>query len=201
VRTRQQAIALLASLADALGKHVKAALKIHADDIPIPALSPGNGKTKTERLWTYVRDDRPWADLAPPAVWFKYSPDRKGERPLAHLKDYHGILQADGYAGFNRLCQTGRVIESLAGRRCADLFTISRSPATRRKLSRKSPLAIAIRYALMYVHPAHQDKGVASALLEPVESFARRHRLAQLSTEASITARPFFEHRGFRLIA
>lgn len=54
---------------------------------------------------------------------------------------------------------------------------------------------------MMYVHPAHQDKGVASALLEQVELFARRHRLAQLYTEASITARPFFEHRGFRLIA
>jgi len=84
--------ALLAPLADAIGKHVKAALKIHADDIPIPVLSPGNGKTKTGRLWVYVRDDRPWADPAAPAVWFMYSPDRKGERPLGHLKDYHGIL-------------------------------------------------------------------------------------------------------------
>src|SRR5438132_1571849 len=103
--------ALLAPLADAIGKHVKAALKIHADDILIPVLSPGNGKTKTGRLWVYVRDDRPWADPAPPAVWFMYSPDRKGERPLGHLKDYHGILQADGYAGFNRLYETGRVVE------------------------------------------------------------------------------------------
>ena len=105
------AAALLMPLAGALGKYVKAALKIHGDDVPIPVLSPGNGKTKTGRLWTYVRDDRPWADKSPPAVWFKYSPDRKGERPLAHLGDYHGILQADGYAGFNGLYESGRVVE------------------------------------------------------------------------------------------
>jgi len=191
--------ALLTPLVDAIGKHVKGALKIHADDIPIPVLSPGNGKTKTARLWTYVRDDRPWADPAPPAVWFKYSPDRKGERPLAHLRDYHGMLQADGYAGFNRLYETGRVIEvgcwahvrrpfydlSVAGdspiavealERIQALFAIEAEirghPAEERravrqaragplledlhrwfhatlsKLSRKSPLAIAIRYAL-----------------------------------------------------
>jgi transposase len=192
--------ALLAPLADAMGKHVKSALKIHADDIPIPVLSPGNGKTKTGRLWVYVRDDRPCADAVPPAVWFRYSPDRKGERPLEHLKDYHGILQADGYAGFNRLYETGRVIEvacwahvrrpfyeisvaagdsPIAGEaleRIQTLFAIEaeirgRSADERRtvrqaragpllddlhrwfqstlsKLSRKSPLALAIRYAL-----------------------------------------------------
>jgi len=191
--------ALFAPLAAALAKHVKAALKIHADDIPIPVLSPGNGKTKTGRLWVYVRDDRPWADPAPPAVWFEYSPDRKGERPLAHLKDYRGMLQADGYAGFNRLYETGRVLEvacwahvrrpfyelSVAGdapiarealERIQALFAIEaeirgRPPEERRavrqaragpllddlhrwfhntlsKLSRKSPLALAIRYAL-----------------------------------------------------
>jgi len=95
--------ALLRPLAEAIGRYVKSAAKIHGDDIPIPVLSPGNGKTKIARLWTYVRDDRPWGSTDPPAVWFRYSPDRKGERPLAHLKDYHGILQADGYAGFNRL--------------------------------------------------------------------------------------------------
>jgi transposase len=191
--------ALLTPLADAIGKHVRSAAKIHADDTPIPVLSPGNGKTKTGRLWTYVRDDRPWRDTAAPAVWFRYSPDRKGERPLAHLRDYCGILQADGYAGFNRLYETGRVQEvgcwahvrrpfydlDVAGdsptarealARIQSLFAIEaeirgRSADERRairqaragplledlhrwfqstisKLSRKSPLAIAIRYAL-----------------------------------------------------
>lgn len=105
------AASLLVPLAEAVGQHVKSALKIHGDDVPIPVLSPGNGNTKTGRLWTYVRDDRPWADTTPPAVWFKYSRDRKGERPLQHLKDYRGLLQADGYAGFNGLYESGRVVE------------------------------------------------------------------------------------------
>ena len=72
-----------------------AANKLHADDTPVPVLAPGNGKTKTGRLWTNVRDDRPSGDMIPPAVWFAYSPDRKGERPEHHLKLYRGELQAD----------------------------------------------------------------------------------------------------------
>jgi transposase len=61
------------------------------------------GKTKTARLWTYVRDDRPAGDDAPPAVWFTYSEDRKGDHPKQHLSKFSGILQADGYAGFHHL--------------------------------------------------------------------------------------------------
>jgi len=68
---------LLSPLVAALHKHVLAASKLHADDTPIPVLAPGNGKTKTGRLWTYVRDDRPAGEDTPPAVWFAYSPDRK----------------------------------------------------------------------------------------------------------------------------
>jgi hypothetical protein len=67
----------------------------------VPVLSPGAGKTKTGRLWAYVRDDRPAGDATPPAVWFRYSPDRRGQHPQAHLKGYAGVLQTDAYAGFN----------------------------------------------------------------------------------------------------
>ena len=74
---------LLAPLVDAVRRYVMAASKLHADDTPVPVLAPGNGKTKTGRLWTYVRDDRPAGDTAAPAVWFAYSPDRKGEHPRA----------------------------------------------------------------------------------------------------------------------
>jgi hypothetical protein len=59
--------------------HVMSANKLLADDTPVPVLAPGNGKTKTGRLWTYIRDDRPSGDVTAPAVWFAYSPDRKGE--------------------------------------------------------------------------------------------------------------------------
>jgi hypothetical protein len=79
------------------------AKKLHGDDTPVPVLCPGRGTTKQGRLWTYVRDDRPAASTEPAAVLFRYSPDRKGERPQAHLASFTGVLQADAYAGFDRL--------------------------------------------------------------------------------------------------
>lgn len=96
-----QSSALLRPLVDALRRHVFAGNKIHGDDTPVPVLAPGRGRTNTGRLWTYVRDDRPAGSQTPPAVWFGYSPDRKGEHPVAHMKGFSGTLQADGYAGFN----------------------------------------------------------------------------------------------------
>jgi transposase len=103
---------LLEPLVEALRGHVMAAQKLHADDTPVPVLAPGNGKTKTGRLWTYVRDDRPAGDESPPAVWFAYTPDRKGEHPKAHLSTFTGTLQADAYAGYNPVYETGRVREA-----------------------------------------------------------------------------------------
>jgi transposase len=100
----------LRPLVEALKGYVLSAEKLHGDDVPVPVLEPGNGKTKTGRLWTYVRDDHPAGNEAPSAVWFAYSPDRKGEHPAAHLKSYRGILQADGFAGFNRLYETGAIV-------------------------------------------------------------------------------------------
>src|SRR5690606_36756907 len=98
-----QSSSLLRPLAEALARHVLAAAKIHADDTPVPVLAPGAGRTKTGRLWAYVRDDRPAADDTPPAVLFRYSPDRKGQHPQTRLKGFRGILQADAFAGFNAL--------------------------------------------------------------------------------------------------
>ncbi|MBV8909408.1 MAG: IS66 family transposase [Gammaproteobacteria bacterium] len=94
---------LLEPLVDRIGRYVLAAQKLHGDDTPVPVLCPGRGSTKQGRLWTYVRDDRPAGSSEPPAVWFRYSPDRKGERPKAHLASFVGVLQADAYAGFDRL--------------------------------------------------------------------------------------------------
>ncbi len=103
---------LLDPLVDALGRYVLEAHKLHADDTPVPVLDPGRGRTKTGRLWTYVRDDRPAGSQAPAAVFFRYSPDRRGERPREHLKGFSGILQADAYSGFGHLYEGGRILEA-----------------------------------------------------------------------------------------
>ena len=103
---------LLDPLVAALGRYALAGTKVHADDTPVPVLDPGRGKTKTGRLWVYVRDDRPAGARDAPAVWFQYSPDRKGEHPQDHLEKYSGILQADAYGGWGRLYDSGRVVEA-----------------------------------------------------------------------------------------
>jgi transposase len=94
---------LIDPLADAIGKHVRAGQAIHADDTPVPVLDPGRGKTKVGRLWVAVRDERPWGSGVPPAVFYRYSPDRKGEQAGALLADCTGYLHADAYAGFKHL--------------------------------------------------------------------------------------------------
>jgi transposase len=103
---------LLEPLNEALRQHVMSARKLHADDTPVPVLEPGKGRTKTGRLWTYVRDERAAAQTTPPAVWFAYTPDRSGKHPHQHLATFKGTLQADAYAGFNRLYESGRVCEA-----------------------------------------------------------------------------------------
>ena len=88
--------AALQPLVDALAADVMGSQTLHVDDTPVPVLAPGTGKTKTGRLWTYVRDERPFAGSRPPAALFFYSPDRKGEHPQKHLKDFRGAIHADG---------------------------------------------------------------------------------------------------------
>ena len=131
---------LLTPLVEALHKHVLSASKIHADDTPIPVLAPGSGKTKTGRLWTYVRDDRPAGEDTAPAVWFAYSEDRKGEHPRQHLKDFKGALQADAYAGFHHLYGDGAIYEvacwAHARRKFHEIHAIHASPATTEALER-----------------------------------------------------------------
>ena len=131
---------LLAPLVDEISKHVLAAAKIHADDTPVPVLAPGNGKTKTGRLWTYVRDDRPAGLGTAPAVWFAYSQDRKGEHPRRHLKDFKGALQADAYSGFHHLYGDGTIYEvacwAHTRRKFHDVHVVHASPTTTEALDR-----------------------------------------------------------------
>jgi transposase len=94
---------ILSPLIDLLAKDVMASPTLHGDDTPVKVLAPGAGKTKTGRLWTYVRDERGHGGARPPAAVYYYSPDRKGEHPVAHLDRFSGHLHADGYAGFNAL--------------------------------------------------------------------------------------------------
>jgi transposase len=103
---------LMDPLIEALGRYVLGAEKLHADDTPVPVLDPGRGRTKTGRLWTYVRDDRAAASQDAPAVLFRYSPDRKGENPAKHLEKFSGILQADAYAGYGALYEGGDIVEA-----------------------------------------------------------------------------------------
>jgi transposase len=130
---------LLSPLVDAIQKHVLAGRKLHADDTPMPVLAPGNGKTKTGRLWTYVRDDRPAGEDTTPAVWFAYSEDRKGEHPRQHLKNFAGALQADAYAGFHHL-YGNHIYEAAcwahARRKFHEIHVIHASPTTTEALAR-----------------------------------------------------------------
>lgn len=132
--------ALLAPLTDALRKHVFAADVVHADDTPIPVLAPGRGKTKIGRLWTYVRDERPSAGEVAPAVWFTYTPDRKGEHPQEHLRHFTGILQADAYGGYSKIYESGRVTEAACWahvrRKFVDLHELHKSPVAAEALDR-----------------------------------------------------------------
>ncbi|ELO0519283.1 IS66-like element ISEc8 family transposase, partial [Escherichia coli] len=103
---------LLSPLEEALHGYVMTDGKLHADDTPVQVLLPGNKKTKTGRLWAYVRDDRNAGSALAPAVWFAYSPDRKGIHPQTHLACFSGVLQADAYAGFNELYRNGGITEA-----------------------------------------------------------------------------------------
>jgi hypothetical protein len=82
-----------------------ASTRIFADDTTLPVLDPGRGRTKTGRLWGYAIDDRPWGGVTPPAAVYLYAGDRRGEHPAAHLAEFTGILQVDGYSGFKRLLE------------------------------------------------------------------------------------------------
>lgn len=173
------ASALLRPLVEAIRQHVLAGTKLHADDTPVPVLAPGNGKTKTGRLWTYVRDDRPAGDSTPPAVWFAYSPDRKGIHPQNHLAQFKGVLQADAYAGFNALYENGDIHEAAcwvhARRKFHDLHAARPSPLTTEVLRRLAELYLI--EAEIRGKPPDQRKSVRQTdsrpLLENLERWLR----------------------------
>ena len=137
-------------LSDAIGRHVCAGAVLHADDTTVPVLEPGRGRTRTGRLWTAVRDERPFAGTAPPAAFYRYSADRKAEHVEALLGSCRGFLHADGYGGFNSLYQpdpkTGvpRLTEvacwAHARRKLYDVHQNTASPLAREALERIAEL-------------------------------------------------------------
>ncbi len=100
---------LLRPIHERLLAALKGSAKLFADETTAPVLDPGRGRTKLGQLWAYARDDRPWGGTDPPSVAYVYAPDRKAERPIAHLAGFKGILQVDGYAGYRVLAERGDV--------------------------------------------------------------------------------------------
>ena len=228
--------ALLEPLADGIGGIVRRGDALFADDTPVKMQAPGNKKTKTARVWTYVRDERPWSGSSPPCAWYQFTIDRKGEHPVSHLADYKGWVHADGYSGFNGLfgenkademacmahvrrkfvdvfASQGNAIAEEAIRRTAELYAVEKEArgklpdvrvalrqarakpifddleawlhAQLPKISGKSPLAQAIRYALgrmpkarAYLENGHLelDNNTAERAIKPV-AIGRKNRM------------------------
>lgn len=133
--------------------HVTAAERLHGDDTTVPVLA--QGKTDTGRLWTYVRDDKPFSGAEPPAAIFYYSRDRRGEHPQAHLAGYAGILQADAYDGYNKLYRADRKPGPIREAACwvharrpffamADIEENARRKAAGKKEIPLSPIAVEV---------------------------------------------------------
>ena len=135
---------LLTPIADALKAHVLAQNVLHTDDTPVPVLEPGAGKTKTGRLWTHVYNGNNHGSSIPPAVWFAYSPDRKGEHPQSHLEHFSGHLHTDGFGGYTRLFRKNGVTSvacmAHARRKFFDLHAQKPTPLTTEALDRIAAL-------------------------------------------------------------
>lgn len=184
--------AAMAPLIDALAAEVRNSDTLHVDDTPVPVLAPGIGKTKTGRLWTYVRDERPFGGDRPPAALFFYSPDRKGEHPRQHLEKFTGVIHADGYAGFNELFAGNRIAEAgcwaHVRRKFFDVHTAIGSPIAKEALDRIGQL-YRVEETINGLSPDHRrrerrqrSKPIAEALLswsdETVRKLSRKSELA-----------------------
>ncbi len=184
--------ALVRPLVEALRRYVLAPGKIHSDDTPMPVLAPGNGQTKTGRLWVYVRDDRNAGSTMSPAVWFAYSPNRQGQHPQSHLAGFSGVLQADAFAGYDKLFADGQIREAAcmahARRKLHDLHVKKATPTTTEALRRIGEL-YAIE-AQIRGQPPDQRQRIRQAqsrpLLDSLEIWLSQ-RLLTLSTQSDTT--------------
>jgi transposase len=175
----------LKPLRDRLLDHLKSSSKLYADETTAPVLDPGRGRTKTGKFWTYARDDRPWNGPSPPAVVYIYAPDRKAERPQAHLDGFTGILQVDGYSGYRPLAATGQVqlafCWSHVRRRFYEIAKTGSAPIATEALARISQL-----YAV--------EAGIRGQTAE-----ARRAARQHTSRPLIDSLRPWLEQQGARV--
>jgi transposase len=181
---------LLRPIYDLIRAHVFAASRVHGDDTTVPVLA--KGKTRTGRLWTYVRDDRPFGGLDPPAAVFFYSRDRTGDHPERHLDGYAGILQADAYAGFNRLYagdrRPGPITEAACWSHCRRKFFVLADVAAkaRGKLPVVAPLALEAVKRIDAVFDVEREISGQSA---DERLAARRARVAPLVADLEVWMR------------
>ena len=164
-----QGCVLLQPIADRIREIGLQVSKLHVDDTPVPMLDPGAGKTKTARLWCHAIDDRAHAGATHPLVWFRFTTDRRGIHPVEELKAYRGYLQADGYAGYDALYESGKVIEVAcfghARRKIWDIHQTKPSAITTELLER-----IAVLYkieAQIRGQPAVQRKAMRQSASKP----------------------------------
>lgn len=138
--------ALLEPLADEIGRIVRRGNALFADDTPVKMQAPGRKKTKTARVWTYVRDERSWSGQSPPCAWYQFTIDRKGEHPVSHLSGYRGWVHADGYSGFNGLFGDDKANEMACmahvRRKFVDIFTAQGSAIAEEAIRRIRELYI-----------------------------------------------------------
>jgi hypothetical protein len=132
-------------VAEAIGAYATGQGVVWTDDTPIRVLAPGHGKTRQARFWVYAFDPRPWNGPGPPVALYRYSPDRKGERPQGHLARFEGWLHADAYAGYNALTaakgsEPPRITHvacwAHARRRLFEVFEATKSPIAEEGLKR-----------------------------------------------------------------
>jgi len=190
---------LLSPLAEAVASHVRAGEVLHADDTPVPVLDPGRDHTKTGRLWVAVRDERPWGSGVPPAVYYQYAPDRKGERAEALLHGCRGYLHADAYAGFKSLYQSASLTAGAAlievgcwahaRRKLYEVHDATKSPRAKELLERIGGLFVI--EAEIRGQSADQRFAVRQQQSVPVLAELKLHfdqTLAQVSNKSSLAA-------------
>lgn len=165
----------VAPLAERIGAHVRGAPVIHTDDTPVAMLAPGQGRTRTGRLWTYLVDERPWCGDRAPAAWYRFSPDRKGERPREHLADYKGVIQADAFSGYMALTRAPPNPGDGAG-----------------------DVVPAIRHAACWAHARRKFHELVEATGSPVAGEALTRIAALYAIEAEITGQKADQRRDAR---